>query len=293
MTLFIFLDIAPAYYKEKNLDAENWFVISDIRRIVHNDFEQVRDTILGNFVTPNFGNHHYAIYGNKYVYPLVIDMDNPIDYFETDNESFRFFTEIYKSEKSLQTKKSLMAYCFGDDEFYSLHPNTQDAVVSAEIEYQENKEDPLYDFSSIVIKLSKAFEKEIYLFMKELFIKLIELDSSLAEVKYSVQSKDYKLKDHKNSKPNIGTNNFLLNKYEIKNAIRQHISNVKLKDYIIKSISKAIYSVQGIRNETVHGEAASFNECKQVRDKMIGIGESGILSEMIKHKKILNNKKEN
>ncbi len=32
-------DLAPSYYKEKNLDVERWFVISDIRRIVHNDFE--------------------------------------------------------------------------------------------------------------------------------------------------------------------------------------------------------------------------------------------------------------
>ena len=207
------LNMAPAYYKEKGLDVENWFVISDIRRIFHNDFEQVRDNILGNLTTPNFDDHHYAIYGNKYVYPLVVNMDNPIDFFEIDNEDFRYFTEIYKSEKSLATKRLLIDYRFGETVFYALHPNTQDALISAEIEFHENREDPLYDFSAVVIKLSKAFEKEIYLFMRELFIKLICFDNRLKDIEYSVQGRDFKLKDHQYNKPNIGTNTYHIKKY--------------------------------------------------------------------------------
>ena len=75
-------DLAPAYYKEKNLEVENWYVISDICEIVRNDFQKTRDEILANFTTTNFDNHTYAVYGNNYVYPLIVDMKYKIDYFD-------------------------------------------------------------------------------------------------------------------------------------------------------------------------------------------------------------------
>ena len=283
------LGLAPAYYSEKKLDVENWFIISDIRRIVHNDFEHVRDHILGNFTTPNFGDHHYAIYGNKYVYPLVVEMDKTVDYFETENDDFKFFTEIYKSEKSLEMKKNLIDYRFGEDVFYALHPNTQDAIISAEIEYEENKNDPLYDFTSVVIKFSKAFEKEIYLFMRELFLLLIKQDKYLRDIEYSVQGRDFRLSDHKNYKPNIGTNNYLIKNYDIKNAINKHVGNATLRHFIFVSIPKSIQGIQSIRNESVHGESASLAEAVKVRKSLVGIGENGVLSDLIIHKKTLLN----
>lgn len=138
---------APAYYREISLNVESWFIISDIRRIVDNDFEHVRDRILGNMTALHCGDHHYAIYGNAYVYPIVIQMDDPIDYFEHDDPRFRFFTEMFKSDQVLAMKQRLIDYRFGKEIFYALHPNSQDTIISAEIEYQENKHDPLYDFS--------------------------------------------------------------------------------------------------------------------------------------------------
>ena len=278
--------MAPAYYEDKDLDVENWFVISDIRRIVHDDFEQVRDNVLGNFTTPNFGSHHYAVYGNSYVYPLVVEMDSEVDYFETDNDEFRYFTEIFKSEKRLETKQALIDYRFGKEVFYALHPNTQDALISAEIEFRENKDDPLYDFTAIVIHLSKAFEKEIYLFMRALFIKLIEWDERLGDIEYSVQGRSYRLSDYKNHKPNLGTNKFLLNNQHIKKAINDHIKDFPLRYFIFATISKTINAVQPVRNEAAHGETTSLGECVALRSRVVGIGESGVLCELIGFRKM-------
>ena len=39
-------DLAPSYYKEKNLEVETWFLIEDICEIVRNDFKKTRDEIL-------------------------------------------------------------------------------------------------------------------------------------------------------------------------------------------------------------------------------------------------------
>ncbi|GAA8302510.1 hypothetical protein HpNP133_07050 [Helicobacter pylori] len=50
--------LIPSYYKEKNLEVE--------------DFSLLRDQFLANFIAPN--NHTYAIYGNNYVYPLPVKL---------------------------------------------------------------------------------------------------------------------------------------------------------------------------------------------------------------------------
>jgi len=274
-------DLAPAYYREKGLDVETWFIISDIRRIVHNDFVQVRDRVLANFTTPNFGGHHYAVYGNSYVYPLVVEMDNEIDYFETDSEEFRYFTEIFKSEARLKSKQSLIDYRFGEEVFYALHPNTQDALISAELEFRENKNDPLYDFTAVVIHLSKAFEKEVYLFLRTLFIKLIEYDHRLGGIEYSVQGKGYTLSDYKNHKPNLGTHKYLLKNRHIQQAIHRYVSNPAVKYFILATIPDTINTIQPVRNEAAHGETTPLSKCVTMRNRIIGIGEHGILCELV------------
>jgi len=275
-------DMAPDYYRHKKLDVERWFVISDMREIVRNDFESIRDRILSNFTTPNFGDHHYAIYGNSYVYPLVVEMDEKMDYFENDNDGFRYFTEIFKSQNRLDTKKALIDYRFGEKSFYSLHPNTQDAIISAEMEYAENKSDPLYDFTAVVIKLSKAFEKELYLFLRKLFAFLISKESRLSHIDYTVQGRDFTLSDYQYNKPNLGTNKYLLKQHHIKNALNQYIKDFALKYFIFSTIPKAINAIQPIRNEAAHGESASFQECARLRESIIGIGESGLLCELVR-----------
>ena len=272
---------APAYYKEKALEVEEWFIISDIRSIAQNDFEFVRDRVLANFTTPNFGNHHYAVYGNKYVYPLVVKMDEEIDYFETDNDEFRYFTEIFKSEKTLEVKKALIRYRFGEDLFYAFHPNTQEALVSAEIEFEENEKDPLYDFTAVAIKLSKAFEKEVYLFLRKLFVFLMEQNQELSQIAYTVQGHSFTLDDYATNKPNLGTNKYLLFHKDIKDAIYAQVQDPALRHFILKTIPQAIKLVQPVRNEAAHGERIVLEECKQLRDELIGIGRSGVLCGLV------------
>lgn len=136
-----FHNSAPTYYKDKSLEVETWFIISDIRRVVHDDFAQVRDRVLANFTTPNFGNHHYAVYGNAYIYPLMVEQDEPLDYFADVEDGFLYSTEMFKSEQRLEMKKYLVDFRFGATTFHTFHPNTQDALIAAELEFHENKDD--------------------------------------------------------------------------------------------------------------------------------------------------------
>jgi hypothetical protein len=183
-------------------------------------------------------------------------------------------------------KKRLVDYRFGEL-FYALHPNSQDAIVSAEIEYAENSEDSLYDYSSVVVKFSKALELEIYLFLRQVFKFLISKQSSLQDIAYSVQSRDFTLKDYMSNKPNLGTNKFLLKNEHVQEAINSHIQSSPLRFFLFSRVGKSINAIQDIRNEAAHGQSTTQVECQRVRNSVLGIGENGTLCDLLIHTKIL------
>lgn len=80
--------IIPSYYKDKKLSVEGFFIIEDLRELVRDDFVSVRDEYLANFTTPDYDNHTYALYGNAYVYPLIIEQKQHLAYFESDERHF-------------------------------------------------------------------------------------------------------------------------------------------------------------------------------------------------------------
>ncbi len=73
--------LIPSYYKEKNLEVEDFFIIS-----------LLRDQFLANSIAPN--NHTYAIYGNNYVYPLPVKLKEERSYFLGDE---KHYLSVYKS----------------------------------------------------------------------------------------------------------------------------------------------------------------------------------------------------
>ena len=279
-------DLAPDYYKEKNLEVETWYVISDICEIVRNDFQKTRDEILANFTTTNFDNHTYAVYGNSYVYPLIVDMKYKTDYFDCDNKDFKYYPDVFKSEKFLAIKQNIIDFSFGSKHIFHLHPNSLSNIISSEMELQENKLDRNYDFSSIVIKYSKTLEQEIYLFMKILLKFLIEKNQRIENVSYSVQSKNYTVKDIFTNKPNFGTYKFILKEDIVKTVMENNLDKVLLF-FIQKKLVAYINFIQEIRNETVHGRPATLNEANSVRAKILGVAQESILIELVKYKKMI------
>lgn len=274
-------EIAPSYYKDKELEVEQWYVIKDIRELVRNDFESVRDNYLANFTTPNFRNHTYAIYGNSYVYPLIVDMKHETDYFANQDKDFRYYPNVYKSKEFLEIKENLIKYSFGSQYVNFMHPDTMDNIISAEIEYQANYANPLYDFSSVIVKYSKTMEQEIYIFTKCLFHYLSQYENKIFEITYNVQGHEYLTKDLFHNIPNLGTYKFLLRHPLIQECLENHGSK-QLKFYTSKSIPHHINIIQDIRNESVHGKAPSLEDVKTLRENIIGVACESMVLEIVK-----------
>ena len=277
---------APTYYE--NLEVDSWFIVSDIREVTRDNFEYVRDHLLVNFTTPNYADHTFALYGNRYDYPLMVNQREEINYFENFEADERNFTRVFKSKQYSKVQDDLAHYVFGKQLIYKMHPDSLESLISAEVDYLEHKDDATFNFSSIVINYSKTFENESYFFLKKIFKKLLEHNPSLDKITYQVQGRTYSLKDYLTQKPNMGTNSYLIKQYEIKTAYKEVFNDwqkyTKLINLLNYEIKDANFVIQKIRNEAAHGGVISKQECDSVRGVLIGIGQNSVLGGILKNK---------
>ena len=154
-----------------------------------------------------------------------------------------------------------------------------------EQQFEENKSDVTYDFTSVVIKYSKTMEKEIYLFMKELFKVLIKNSKDVENIEYTVTGINYKMSDILVHKPNLGTYKFLIKSNIVENAIKESFENSSIFFFIKKTLPYYINFLQDIRNEVVHGSIASKDEANTLRNKILGVADDSILTDILKYKK--------
>jgi len=144
-------------------------------------------------------------------------------------------------------------------------------TMKEEINYFE-KEDVNYKYYT-----------DIFRFMRDLFKYLMAYNKSLESFPYTIQGRDYKLKDILEYKPNFGTYSYIIKSPEVKNTLNTYLDNKSLKHFIFVEIPSFVRTMQTIRNESVHGDSTSLQECNTIRAKVIGIGQSGILAELQRH----------
>ncbi|RDU66272.1 ATP-binding protein [Helicobacter didelphidarum] len=270
--------IAPPYYAQKGLEVTQWFIITDMRELVRNDFKTLRDNFLANFITPSFGNHTYALYGNSYDYPLIIAMKQKFNYFD---DNLLHYRDVYKSDEYLAIKANIITYSFGEKFIHSMHPNTLDNLISAEIEYQANKQNPLYDFSSVIVKYSKSVEAEVFLLIRTLFEFLVSKDENLLDISYEIQGKRYSLDNLFIQKANYGTYKYLLRNTQISESIQAHCPH-HMVGYFQKRFSYHINLIQNVRNESVHEKPATWQEAQDMRDSILGLSTESIIIGFVK-----------
>ncbi|WQT36959.1 ATP-binding protein [Helicobacter pylori] len=269
--------LIPSYYKEKNLEVEDFFITSDLRELVREDFSLLRDQFLANFIAPN--NHTYAIYGNNYVCPLPVRLKEERSYFLGDE---KHYLSVYKSKEYLIMQENFMRFVFGKRLFYLLHPDSINNIIHAELELLQSENDLLNDFTSIIVKYSKTLEYEIYFFAKKVLLKACTKDPSLYDLNYKVQGKSLILEDFFIQKPNLGSIKYLL----MHKRVQCHLEE-SLNRFINSSFQKSLKFFQDIRNEAVHEKTPSLHEVKKLRNEILGIEGASLLKSILTRKEFL------
>ncbi len=265
--------LIPSYYKEKNLEVEDFFIISDLSR---EDFSLLRDQFLANFIAPN--NHTYAIYGNNYVCPLPVRLKEERSYFLGDE---KHYLSVYKSKEYLTMQENFMRFVFGKRLFYLLHPDSINNIIHAELELLQSENDLLNDFTSIIVKHSKTLEYEIYLFAKKVLLKACTKDPNLYDLDYKIQGKSLILEDFFTQKPNLGSVKFLLRHEKVQYHLEENLNR-----FINYPFSKSLSLIQDIRNEAVHEKAPSLHEVKKLRNEILGIEGASLLKSILSRKEV-------
>lgn len=268
--------IIPSYYKKKKLSVEGFFIIEDLRELVRDDFVSVRDEYLANFTTPDYDNHTYALYGNAYVYPLIIEQKQHLAYFESDE---RHFLQLFKSAEFLHQKQVLADYTFGERYLYAMNPDSFDNLIYAELEFHACKGDRLYDFSSVVLRYAKCFESECYLLVKRLISVLSQRDESILSLTFTQMGKSFEVRSLLENKAMLGAYNYLIENL-LKTHIKEHLSDEFVK--FCWKLTKQIAFIQRVRNPAAHTETASFEQANNLRARLVGVATQSVLVMMIK-----------
>lgn len=268
--------IIPSYYKKKKLSVEGFFIIEDLRELVRDDFVSVRDKFLANFTTPDYDNHTYALYGNAYVYPLIIEQKQHFAYFEGDE---RHFLQLFKSAEFLRQKQVLADYTFGERYLYAMNPDSFDNLIYAELEFHACKGDRLYDFSSVVLRYAKCFESECYLLVKRLISVLSQRDESILSLTFTQMGKSFEVRSLLTNKAMLGAYNYLIENL-LKTHIKEHLSDEFVK--FCWKLTKQIAFIQRVRNPVAHTETASFEQANNLRTRLVGVANLSVLVMMIK-----------
>ncbi|GHQ81384.1 hypothetical protein JP0078_06550 [Helicobacter pylori] len=267
-----------SYYKEKNLEVEDFFIISDLRELVREDFSLLRDQFLANFIAPN--NHTYAIYGNNYVCPLPVKLKEERSYFLGDE---KHYLSVYKSKEYLIMQENFMRFVFSKRLFYLSHPDSINNIIHAELELLQSENDLLNDFTSIIVKYSKTLEYEIYLFAKKVLLKACTKDPNLYDLDYKVQGKSLILEDFFTQKPNsdFGSVKFLLRHEKVQYHLEENLNR-----FINYPFSKSLTLIQDIRNEAVYAKAPGLHEVEKLRNEILGIEGASLLKSILTRKEV-------
>ena len=268
--------IIPSYYKDKKLSVEGFFIIEDLRELVRDDFVSVRDKFLANFTTPDYDNHTYALYGNAYVYPLIIEQKQHFAYFEGDE---RHFLQLFKSAEFLRQKQVLADYTFGERYLYAMNPDSFDNLIYAELEFHACKGDRLYDFSSVVLRYAKCFESECYLLIKRLISVLSQRDESVLSLTFTQMGKSFEVRSLLTNKAMLGAYNYLIENL-LKTHIKEHLSDEFIN--VCRKLTKQIAFIQRVRNPAAHTECTSFEQANNLRARLVGVATQSVLVMMIK-----------
>ena len=271
---------------------ELWFVISDMRELVREDFTSVRDNFLANFITLH-NNRTFAIYGNDYTYPLFISLKSQQDYFTQGPH----YHNMFKTNEQIQIRQHLIDYIFGSKLANALLPDTMENLINAEIEYLANRENPLYDCTGIVLLYAKSMEQEIMRFYRTLFATLVEFESTLTEVEsplaaitYSVHEVESSVQEwlegRAKSTPALGTTKHLRKcaqqvleqwKYDKAYKLDSSLNKHDISYFAGIKLGSFINTLQTIRNPAAHASSPSLAQASTLRERILGIGRESVL----------------
>lgn len=155
-------DHVPAYYGTHRLACDCWFRLWDVRRLVTDDLVSVAAE-LRHLRNTRYHGHPVSLYGGMVDLPLIVTRPDGTRFFDPDARhrltGGKFWAEFDAERVGLGAmERELRENVFGDTHWASLEPVARTFIATAEKIFRDHREDPVFDFTPVIVEFAKAFE---------------------------------------------------------------------------------------------------------------------------------------
>ena len=270
----------PAFYGLMRLNCDCWFQLFDIRRVITDDTIGVVEE-LKKLRNTRYKDRPVSIYGGMVELPLIVTRDDGARYFEagvreklTDG---RFWVEFDAERSGVgEMERDLRENVVGDATWDALDPAVRTFVATAEALFRLHRKDAAFDFSPVVVDFAKSVELQGNLILRRALSSVRPADRS---ANVDGESVDVAGRDFWS----IGTLARLIGQTEnINRLLKQRLT--RNGEWFTSSFPAVLNELAGLRNEAAHHRAVSRENARKVRDKLLGIGTSAVLTELARIK---------
>lgn len=274
----------PGYYKDQECDL--WFGIWDIRRVVAQDTRAVIQE-LKKLHNTRYHDQPVSLYGGMVELPLLVWRETEMDWFgnrEALTEG-RLWAERDAELRGEVARLSadLRDNLFGERIWHLMEPATRTFLASAEAVVRARREDPAFDFSGAAVEYAKALETEVNAILRGLMNRAysdVDINRRMAYV-------EHKPVDLGRAFPHQGLGalrKLLADEPLVKEGLKRVASGQVLYFTDEYKLPRELEKVQKLRNPAAHAEPVTRDEVMAVRDALMGIGQMGVLVQLVARK---------
>lgn len=265
----------PAFYRDRDLKCDCWLRLFDIRRVVADDTVAVVDE-LKKLRNTRYNDRPVSIYGGMVELPLIVTRDDGARYFETDvREKLidgRYWVEFDAERTGVgEMERELRDNVVGDMAWNALDPAVRTFVATAESLFRAHRKDAAFDFSVVVIDFAKAIELQANLILRRGLVGLPE-----AQRRVNIDGRSVDLA--RGELWPLGTLARVIGESEhINQALRRRLAHGA---WVAASLPPILQEFAALRNPAAHNGATSSEDARRLRDRVLGVGTPGILTEL-------------
>ena len=274
-------DHMPAYYEEH--DADFWFRIWDIRRLVAKDPPATIEE-LKRLRNTRYHDRPVSLYGGIVDLPLIVTREDGASWFAdigalTEGRRWAERDAELKGETE-RLSAELRDNLLGQEIWDALESSSRTFLTTAEAVFRARRGDPGFDFSGSAVEVTKAVETELNaLVFPALRRMLAKAPPAQREVRTGEGLLDL---GGRVSHQSLGTIRKLLDD----DTTRQPLRTALPHDWrwLEGELPAQLEPVRDLRNPAAHDRAVTREEMGRLRQSVLGIGCEGLLVRIVRAK---------
>lgn len=274
----------PGYYR--GLECDVWFGVWDIRRVVAHDTPAVIQE-LRKLHNTRYHDHPVSLYGGITELPLIVWREAEIDWFGdrsalTEGHLWAERDGELRGEVD-RLSADLRDNLFGARIWRRMEPATRTFLASAEAVVRARRDDPAFDFTGAALGYAKALETEANAVLRH-FMRKAYADRNINQRMAHVEGRPLDLGAGIPHQTIGALRRLLLDEPLVRKGLQAVASRHEKHLTDPYKLPRQLERVQKVRNPAAHSEPVSRDEVLELRDEIMGIGQTGALLELARLK---------